>query len=174
MASRWRYELMMNFRILVVVVGFSLLLPAWIGLSSGVPTLYAPLPALTILPGLMLSQWRLEHLAILIPTILFFLWNPWLMLNQRSNVPKRTVLLLAILTILAILDFVSEWNYGIQYRGAHYTLIICILNSAWLALVWWAGIRGLRKPSFQGNLLFHWLLFAWLAWYAFPYLGELP
>jgi hypothetical protein len=22
------------------------------------------------------------------------------------------------------------------------------------------------------NLAFHWVLFAWLAWYAFPYLGE--
>jgi hypothetical protein len=43
-----------------------------------------------------------------------------------------------------------------------------------LVLLWWAVIRWKRQPSFRGNLLSHWFLFARLAWYAFPYLGELP
>jgi hypothetical protein len=30
------------------------------------------------------------------------------------------------------------------------------------------------EPSFISNLVVHWILFVWLAWYAFPYLGELP
>jgi hypothetical protein len=31
-----------------------------------------------------------------------------------------------------------------------------------------------KSKSFASNLIFHWLLFAWLGWFAFPYLGESP
>jgi hypothetical protein len=31
-----------------------------------------------------------------------------------------------------------------------------------------------RDITFRLVLALHWLLFSWLAWYAFPYLGELP
>ena len=165
----------MNSRLLVIAAGLGLLIPAWIGLlSSGVPTLYSPLPTLTILPAFMLSRWHLHSLAVLVPSILFFLWCPGLLLNQQPNVPKRTIVLLGLLTVLTIVDFVFEWNDGVHYRGAHYAIGVCIINLMWLVFVWWAVIRWKRQPSFRGNLLSHWFLFAWLAWYAFPYLGELP
>jgi len=96
------------------------------------------------------------------------------LLNQQPNVPKRTIVLLGLLTVLTIVDFVFEWNDGVHYRGAHYAIGVCIINLMWLVFVWWAVIRWKRQPSFRGNLLSHWFLFAWLAWYAFPYLGELP
>lgn len=106
----------MNSRLLVIAAGLCLPIPAWIGLfSSGVPTLYGPLPTLTILPAFMLSRWHLHYLAILVPSILFFLWSPGLLLHQRSNVPKRTIALLGLLTALTIVDFVFEWNYGVRY-----------------------------------------------------------
>jgi hypothetical protein len=44
----------------------------------------------------------------------------------------------------------------------------------WLGSLWWTVARFQRQPSFKGNLFSHWLLFSWLAYYAFPYLGELP
>jgi hypothetical protein len=132
------------------------------------------MPTLTVLPLFFLSQWGLQSLAFLVPSILFFLWRPDLLLAQRSNVPKRTIALLVLLTALTIADFVFEWSYGVQYQGVHYTIAVCMINLMWLAFLWWGLIHSLRQPSFRANLLSHWLLFAWLAWYAFPYLGELP
>ncbi len=164
---------MMNSRLIVAAAGICLLIPAWIGLfASGVPTLYSPLPTLTILPAFLLSRWHLETVAVVVPSFLFFLWSPGLLLG--ANVPKRTIALLGFLTLLTVVDFGIEWTYGIRYQVVYYTTGICILNLMWLALLWWATSYCRRHPSFSGNLTCHWLLFAWLGWYAFPYLGELP
>jgi hypothetical protein len=122
----------------------------------------------------MLSHWHLERLVILIPSILFFLWSPGLLLNQKPNVPKRTIALLGLLTILAVVDFGFGWKYGMQYQGSRYTIGVGIINVVWLVFLWWTVIHCRSQPSFKGHLLSHWFLFAWLAWYAFPYLGELP
>lgn len=68
-----------------------------------------------------------------------------------------------------------SWKWGLQYQGARYTDSVLALNVIWLA-----GLRTMsyvcckREPSFTTSLTLHWLLFAWVAWYAFPYLGELP
>jgi len=165
----------MNSRLLVIAAGLCLLIPAWIGLfSSGVPTLYGPLPTLTILPAFVLSRWQLQSLAVIVPSILFFLWNPGLVINQQPKLPKRTVILLGLLTGLTFVDCVLEWKYGVEYRGMRHTLLVYAINAVWLASLWYTVVRSQRQPSFKSNLFSHWLLFAWLAWYAFPYLGELP
>jgi hypothetical protein len=88
--------------------------------------------------------------------------------------PKRTIALLGLLTLLSISYFMFLWNDGVRYQGAHHTIGVCIINLMWLVLLWWVVIHWRRKPSFRVNLLLHWFLFAWLAWYAFPYFGELP
>jgi len=74
----------MNSRLLAMSVGFSLLVPAWVGLfSAGVPTLYCPMPTLTILPAFLLDswnhEWNLQFLAVLVPTI------PFLSVEPRST-----------------------------------------------------------------------------------------
>jgi hypothetical protein len=129
---------------------------------------------MTVLPVFILSRWHLESLAVILPSILFFLWSPGLLLSQRPNLPMRTIALLGLLTVLTVIDFVFEWNYGVQYQGMHYTLAVDTMNLVWMVFLWWAIIQFWRKPSFAGNLLSHWLLLVGLAWYAFPYLGELP
>ena len=173
----------MNFRLSVLLAGLTLLVPAWIGLFAGVQTLYAaipvqtlyaPLPALTIIPAFALGNWNLGWLAILIPSILFFLWNPGLFLNQRPNLPKRTLVLLGLLTVLTILDWPFEWPYGIRYLGMRHTVLLCILDGASLGVVWAIVLYCQKRPSLKAKLLAHWALFAWLAWYAFPWFGELP
>lgn len=175
-APQLAIELMaMNPRVLVIILGLSLVLLAWIGLfSAGVPTLYCPMRTMTVLPAFALSRLNLQNAAVLVPMILFFLRNPGLLVRQQSNLPKRTVGLVGLLSALTILDFVLEWKYGLQYRGAHHTIAVYIINVLWLAVLWWAVVRAWRRPSFVANLLSHWVLFAWLAWFAFPYLGELP
>jgi hypothetical protein len=164
----------MNSRLVVVAAGLSLLIPAWFGLFfSGVPTLYSPFPVLTALPAFVLSRWHLQSLAVLIPSILFLLLNSGL--NRRPpNLPKRTIVLLGLLTVLTVMDYFLEWKYGIHYRGIRHTIVVYIINAMWLASLWLTVVRSQRQPSFKGNLFSHWLLFAWLACYAFPYLGELP
>ena len=165
----------MNQRPLAIVLGLSLVPIAWVGLlSAGVPTLYCPMPTMTVIPAFALSSLKLQTAAVLIPTILFFLWTPGLIIRQQSNMPKRTVGLVGLLSILTIVDFVLVWKYGLQYQGTRHTIAVYTINVLWLAVLWCTVIRAWRRPSFLANLLSHWVLFAWLGWYAFPYLGELP
>ena len=79
----------------------------------------------------MLSRWHLERLVVLGPSVLFFLWNPRFVLKQPSNVPKRTIAILGLLTLLAIGYFAFEWNDGVRYQGTHHTIAVCIINLLW-------------------------------------------
>ncbi len=143
-------------------------------LSAGVPTIYCPMPTLTVLPALVLSQWRLHATAVLVPLVLFVVWSPGLLINRQSSFPKRTVGLIAALSVLTVVDFLLEWKRGVQFHGFEHTIAVCFINALWLGLLWWVTLRAVRRPSFEAILLTHWLLFIWLSWYAFPYLGELP
>ncbi len=60
-------------------------------------------------------------------------------------------------------------------QGVSYTHRVSALSLLWLASLWIAFVL-VRKsaPSFTKNLLLHWFMFAWFAWYAFPFFGELP
>ena len=140
---------------------------------DGVPTLRCPLPTLTVIPAFFLSTARLTWLAVLVPAGLFFLWTPGLF-HGKADIPRRSWILLSVLTVLTAVYFAGSWRYGLEYQGKRFTYGICALNAGWLALLWtifmWRG----NKKSFTNNLILHWLLFAWLGWYAFPYLGELP
>jgi hypothetical protein len=157
--------------VFTLVAGCGLLVPAYLGLLlTGVPTLLCPLPILTVEPAFALS---VPWIAVLIPSLLFFAWNPGLFRGQ-ALVPKRSLLLLMIATPLSVIWFIGSWKYGLEYQGRRYTYAICVVNGVWLAALWIILASRWRRISFAGNLLFHWLLFAWLGWYAFPYLGELP
>jgi hypothetical protein len=155
------------------VAGIGLLVPASIGLLlTGVPSLFSPFPVLTIVPAFLLSP-RVYHAAVLIPTLLFFAWNPQLFRGE-GQIPKRSLVLLGLAAACNVFWFVGGWQYGIKYQGPQHVYFVCVANLLWLVLLCVAMLRYWRAPSFVGNMLFHWTLFSWLAWYAFPYLGELP
>jgi len=158
-----------------LISGLLLLIPSTVGLFlTGVPTLLCPLPCLTVVPAFLLSSMHLEHAAILIPLILFFAWNPSLF-RGSSTIPKRTYILFVTATVMSVIWFIVGWKYGLQYQGPAYTHYICVLNIAYIAGIGATLLlRRNRNPSFAFNLLFHLAFFAWLGWYAFPYLGELP
>ncbi len=161
--------------IATITAGLALLIPASIGLLiTNVPTILCPFPLMTIGPALLLSGQGSWEAAVVVPMLLFFAWHPGL-LHGDANVPKRSYVLLIVLILLAIADFVTSWNWGLQYQGAHYTHVVCAVNVVWAAFLILGFSRGWkRSPSFAYSLFLHWMLFAWLAWYAFPYLGELP
>ena len=155
--------------------GLGLIAPACAGaFATGVPTLICPLP-LTIMPAFFLASLSpaLTYAAVAVPSVLFFTWNPHLFRGE-PRLSIRSLILLAATTVCTAWWLVVGWRYGFKYQGAGYTYGICIMNTIWLAVLWVLYFRARRSPSFARNLQFSWLLFAWLAWYAFPYLGELP
>ena len=66
----------------------------------------------------------------------------------------------------------SGIRYGLEYQGIHYVFGVALINVISWTLLIILALLVRRRPSFGRNLTFHAALFAWLAWYAFPYLGE--
>jgi hypothetical protein len=76
--------------------------------------------------------------------------------------------------LLSTIVFATSWKLGFAYQGVTHTMTCAIASAVMLAgcglLLW----RLRKHPSFEGSLALHTLLFAWIASYAFPYLGETP
>jgi hypothetical protein len=160
--------------VITLLTALGLIVPAYIGsFLSGVPTVFSPLPALTVIPLLMLVEWHLDYAVVLIPVLLFLLWNPQLF-REEGKIPKRSYVLFALLVVLSVVDFSVSWKWGLKYQGPPYTAIVCSINIAWLGFLALAFGRTLKMATtFRTSLFLHWMLFAWLCWYAFPWLGEL-
>ena len=155
--------------------GLALVIPASIGLLwSGYPTVMCPFPLLTVLPAFLLSRLGMPYAAVAVPSLVFFLWHPGLFRGE-GEVPRRSSVLLIAAIALSVADFAGGWKYVLQYQGAEHTRAVCLVNVAWAAFLVFAFARVWKVgSSFRMSLILHWLLFAWLGWYAFPYLGELP
>lgn len=157
-------------RLLTLLAGLSLLVSVLVSVifAGGRPTIFFPLPALVAIPAIIGLRWA----AVAVPMVLFFLWNPGLFYGD-AEVPKRSYVLLIVATLVNALWFVVGWKDGLAVQGAIYNYSVCIINIAWMALLWVMFERiWTAGPSFNTNLLFHWMLFAWLGWYAFPLFGE--
>jgi hypothetical protein len=151
------------------LAGLSLLVPALFWPFSGEgPTILYPFPALVLIPAFF----GLTFAAAAVPMVLFFVWNPGLF-NGNAKVPKRSYVLLIVATLVNVLWFVVGWKDGLAVQGTRYNYTVCAVNILWIASLWMMFALSRRaEPSFKTNLLLHWVLFAWLAWYAFPFFGE--
>ena len=158
----------------VGLAAVAMILPTSMGLLvSGVPTEICPLPALIIWPAVLLSNLRLQYAAIAFPAVSFCLWHRGLFRGD-TIVPRRTYYLLAILFVLNAAWIISGWRLGVQYEGVEYTRAVCLVSLIWATfLVCYLARTWRRGSTFAASLFVHWALFAWLGWYAFPYLGEL-
>lgn len=164
-------------RVATLLAGLSLLAPLPFFVFSsffshagiGDPPIFYPIPAVVLI-GMFL---RLGFATVCVPAIGFFLWNPRL-LEGTDAIPKRSYVLLAVATVADAVWLAEGWKDGLGFQGATYTYSVCAINFAWIALLWLGfGSSSKARPSFSRNLLLHWMLFAWLAWSAFPFFGEM-
>src|SRR5712692_694824 len=165
----------MKYRLATLGCGLAFLLPAWVGLFlRRFPTILSPMPALTVIPAFILMNAGFHRIAVAVPAIFFLFWNPNLMRGQ-TEIPKRTYFLFVGAVLLTVIWFLGGWKFGLQYQGARFIYSVCAINMLWILFLAFFLFRARKRiPSFARSLALHWLLFAWLAWYAFPYLGELP
>jgi hypothetical protein len=160
---------------LTLLAGITLLLPNLLPnflpshlKQTAIENILYPGPLL-VLMGAFLG---LQLAAFALPTLLFFVWNPGLFRGD-AEVPRRSYVLLIMAAVGNALWIAVGWKYGLIFQGARYNYSVSLINIAWVALLLVVFMRSRKEPSFKRNLLCHWMLFLWLAWYAFPFFGEL-
>jgi hypothetical protein len=103
----------------------------------------------------------------------FLLWSRGLA-NGRYTVRLRTTIGFSLVIALSVLWLVVNLKYGPEYQGLRSYLSLCAIELvSWTALVvllWRARVR----PTFSATFALGVVFFGWLAWAAFPWLGELP
>lgn len=164
-----------HFAALTLLAGSLLALAIWLSVNANVPKIWAPFSVV-----LVLISWNLPHLGIAsLPIILFIApvfmwsWNPSAF-TGKASIPKRSFVLFLVTVALSGWHYFAGWSYGVRYQGQNHTFGVFALSIAQVVGLLLIGKLALKSPSFRTNLAFHWLLFAWLMTYAFPYLGELP
>jgi hypothetical protein len=153
-----------------------------VGVAAGAPTMWSPLPALTLLPSLGVLvgigestpvRWIVEFiLPACVGPILLVAWHPKLLVGV-SRVPARSVAGLAVLSLLTFLDFWVEWTQGVRYHGETYVTGVFVVNMLALCGAWALLLLARRRQVFTITLAAHTFVAAWLVWFAFPQLGEL-
>jgi hypothetical protein len=144
----------------------------WLSTSTGVPTFYSPFPLLVILPaflGIPIPLIAIASAALFAASLFrHFQGSPGLKPSLGLTV---TLLLTTGLTALWI---IGGWSYGVRYQGTSHTIAITIANVIFAGVAWcsWSFARMQRR--YRTQVAFSFSLFAWMFWYALPYLGELP
>jgi hypothetical protein len=162
---------------LTLLAGLSLLIypnfAAPTGLTS--PFVLATIPLQLALEWMGHGHWldgRSGAVILALPVLFFFAWNPRLLCGQ-VHTPKRTYVLVFLGVALGAVNLIVSWSYGVRWQGVEYTLFVCVESVACMAALCVLLFRSWKdEPSFAWNLALHWVFFAWLAWFAFPYLGE--
>jgi hypothetical protein len=144
--------------------------------ASSVPlaAILYPEPLLVAIPSLLFGgAWghSAAYLAIFVPALLFWAWSVQLFRGE-PNLPLRSALLFWALVALSAVYFVAMWEFGLQSQGNVHVVSVAAFNVAALVALWWLLTNARSKPLFRRSLGFHLALFAWLAWFAFPFLGE--
>lgn len=161
----------------LVLAAAGLGLVSYAGIAAPVPTWYAPFSLPVVIPALLLGTvlpgplYPLILASAVLP-VLFLLWSRPLFSGQ-VRIPLRSKVLALVLVGLSAVFLAASWSHGVRYQGMPHTLAIYAFNAGL-----WFGLLLLERWnakwfSFGTNLGFHWLLFAWLAWIAFPWFGEL-
>lgn len=142
---------------------------SYLTVSTNIPTIYSPFSLISALPILIFP---FGVISFLLMPIIYLIWSFPLIKGQKK-IPIRTDVISIILVILSFIYLVMGWRYGIRYQGIQHVISMYIFNIVlWLILLT-INIMNKRLPSFTSNLLFHGILFIWLSWIAFPWLGEL-
>jgi hypothetical protein len=94
--------------------------------------------------------------------------------EDRPRLSRGASLWFAATVAASAVWFVAGWRFGIGYQGRRHVLTCVGIGAvATLALLGLLAVNRSR-PSPKSAVLFHFVLFCWLASYTFPYLGELP
>ena len=136
--------------------------------GGGSPALSAPAPFILVLPMVFGVPLPLVAIGWMVA---FWLCSRSLFRGEPT-IPRYLPWLLIAVAVLSAAWYLYGFGFAIQYWGLKYAVGCLSLSVMMLAACSLAIWRSRRSPTFAGAFLAPFLLFWWLASYAFPWLGE--
>lgn len=163
----------------------AVLAAGFLSVFSGFPKFWAPFSLATVIPAFLIGStpinsgnlpFRYVILSIIAAcpvTLFFWLWvRP--ISEQAKNIPFRSSILFFAVLLLSISYFSVNWNYWVRYQALLHALLMLLFNAVFAAMAFVLWLQNRFSSQASHVMTFHGVLFLWLAWCAFPYLGELP
>jgi hypothetical protein len=146
-------------------------------MTAGYPQIYSPYSFTVVIPVFMLYALAVPSPLLLLlaslPNAIFFLLSTRSTAHDNFKISRLFTSISVLLVLLSVIFLFVSYDYGVQYQGLHHTLFMYLFNGIFICSLITAYIANNRKPSMNNSLVFRVLLFCWLGWCAFPWLGEL-
>src|SRR5258706_788373 len=152
-----------------------------IGLAALWPVLlaWAPYSFVTVIPAFLLAGVLGERSlflgaaigAMVVPAL--FVCTARYILSTRAPMPKFSVVSFVLLALLSFAYAGYGWEPTVRYTFASRAVALVlqsVIPPIVIAIAAWALRRGLTPEK---SVKLHWVAFAWMAWSAFPWYGEL-
>jgi hypothetical protein len=136
-------------------------------MAGDTPTLLTPYSFTVVTPFFRVGRLG----SILIWPTVFLLWGLPLFAKARA-IPATSAVVAGILWGLGLVWLALGARTGVVHEGALMVGGLAILNVALGGLLVWLYRKNWNAPAFASNYAFHWLVVAWSAWGAMPWLGE--
>jgi hypothetical protein len=154
----------------IIFWGLLLVLPFFLIFIVGVPVPFAPIPLVLVVPALLGAP---AFIVVSIPALIFWAVG-WSLFARRVRPGIGLLVFYGVLGVLNAVVLALSIRYSLRHHGVIHTLVVSGLSLTLFASGIGLAIWARRRPTFPRHLAAQWVLALWLAWYAFPYLGELP
>ncbi|HEV59191.1 MAG TPA: hypothetical protein ENN87_17110 [Phycisphaerales bacterium] len=151
-------------------------LVSYLSIAAAAPYVGAPFSMAVFAPvAIGLNNFGLSlPVAVMLGTALvpvaFLLWSGSLWRGEAA-IPRRSSNLAIVIFALSVLWLMWVGQGGVQVQGLFHVIMVQGYNvfiASLLLLLYRINRAG---PGLRTSLAYHWLLFAWVGWCAFPWLG---
>ena len=113
-------------------------------------------------------------LAVILGTVLvplaFLAWSTTLWQGEPT-IPKRSRNLAMLVFAASVLWFMWSGQVGVQTKGLFYVILMQGFNVLIASILVLFYRLNKAEPKFRMAYAYHWLMFAWIGWCAFPWMG---
>lgn len=167
----------MIIKLQIIVGGLFVSIAGGLSMVADYPKIYSPYSFIVVIPTMFAGELELPmfityFLGIFPLATLYLIWS-FSFIRQPYSIPKPTVVLAAICIVLSGVFNITSYKYGIQYQGQLHTFLMYFFNLILIIILFLLFKLNKSNPSKYSGLGFNILLFSWLGWVAFPWLGEL-
>lgn len=140
------------------------------GSAESFPSLYATLNVPFFLLAMLLRfpAWAFP----IILTLAYVFWSfPYAVTNIAS---KKSLYLAGVLGLLSVAYYAFSYQYAAAYQGTAFFTVVCIVGFSLLFSACALSVVAVKKKSRVISVIADALLFSWIGWLSFAYIGELP